>query len=123
MSEGPLRVRRLDHVSVRVGDLARARHFYEELLGLPIAPRPDLGVPGAWYEVAGQQLHLIAQAKMLDDIDPTDTHFALEVESLAEVKRTLDARDIRYLDFGGSQLWIRDPDGNLVELCEGPRRA
>jgi glyoxylase I family protein len=113
-----MRLRRLDHASVRITDLARSRAFYEGLLGLGQAPRPDLGFPGSWYEVGGSQLHLIQQGKMLDGIDPTDPHVAFEVESLADVKRALEARGIAFLEFGGSQLWIRDPDGNVVELCE-----
>ena len=116
-----LRVRRLDHTSVRISDLERARVFYEELLGLTRAPRPDLGVPGTWYDLAGGQLHLIQQPKVIDGIDPTDPHFALEVESLAVVKELLTARAIPFLELGDAQLWIRDPDGNVVELCERRR--
>jgi glyoxylase I family protein len=113
--------RRFDHASVRIGDLARSRAFYEGLLGLSPAPRPDLGFPGAWYDLGGGQLHLIQQAKVFDEIDPTDPHLALEVEDLAEVRRLLEAQGVRYLHFGGPQLWVRDPDGNVVELCERPR--
>jgi glyoxylase I family protein len=113
-----LRIKSLNHSSVRITDLARAREFYEGLLGLSTAPRPDLGFPGAWYDVDGAQIHLIAQPKTFDGIDPTDPHVALEVDDLGAVKRTLDARGIRYLDFGGPQLWIHDPDGNVVEICE-----
>jgi glyoxylase I family protein len=112
-----MRVRSLDHASVRITDLARSREFYEALLGLPTAPRPDLGFPGVWYQVGGSQLHLIQQAKVLEDIDPTDPHVAFDVESLTDAKRMLEARGIPYLEFGGRQLWIRDPDGNVVELC------
>src|SRR6185503_5718179 len=104
------RVLSLHHASVRVGDLARSRAFYEDLLGLDAAPRPDLGFPGAWYALGESQLHLIQQAKVFDDIDPTDPHVALEVEDLAAVRRSLDARGIPYRDFGGTQLWILDPD-------------
>jgi glyoxylase I family protein len=113
-----MRIRSLHHASVRVSDLARARDFYEGLLGLRTAPRPDLGLPGAWYDLGGAQVHLIAQPGTLGGIDPTGPHFALEVESVADVKHLLDARGIPYLEFGGPQLWIRDPDGNVVELCE-----
>jgi len=109
-------VRSLDHASVRIADLARSRAFYEGLLGLPMAPRPELGFPGAWYDLGGAQLHLIEQRKMFEDIDPTDPHLALRVESVELVRQTLDARGIPYLHF--PQLWIRDPDGNVVELCE-----
>src|SRR5207248_9080988 len=62
-------VRSLDHASVRIADLARSRAFYEGLLGLRMAPRPDLGFPGAWYDLGGAQLHLIEQRKMFEDID------------------------------------------------------
>jgi glyoxylase I family protein len=113
-----MRIRRLDHASLRVADLARSRAFYEGLLGLAAAPRPDLGFPGSWYDLGGAQLHLIEQRKMFDDIDPTDPHLALQVDDLEAVRRTLDARGVPYLHFGGPQLWIRDPDGNVVELCE-----
>ena len=113
-----MHIRRLDHTSLRITDLARSRDFYESLLGLGTAPRPDLGFPGVWYDLGGAQLHLIQTGKMFDDIDPTDPHLALQVEDIEEVKRALDARGVRYLDFGGTQLWIRDPDGNVVEICE-----
>ena len=105
-------------VTLGVADVARSRTFYEDLLGLDTTPRPELGFPGAWYALGESQIHLIQQAKVFDDIDPTDPHVALEVEDLAAVRRTLDARGIPYRDFGGAQLWVLDPDGNVVELCE-----
>jgi glyoxylase I family protein len=116
-----MRIRRLDHTALRIADLVRSRDFYEGLLGLRPAPRPDLGLPGAWYDLAGSQVHLIQQSQPMDGIDPTGPHFALEVESLADVRRLLDQRGVPYLAFGDAQLWVRDPDGNVVELCE-PRR-
>ena len=100
-----------------VEDLARSREFYEGLLGLETAPRPDLGFPGAWYDLKGAQVHLIQQPEPFGDIDPTGPHFALEVDDLDAVKRVLDERGIPYVQFGGPQLWIRDPDGNVIELC------
>ena len=113
-----MRIKRLDHASVRIADLARSREFYEGLLGLPTAPRPDLGFPGEWYDVGGSQLHLIGGALAFEGIDPTARHLAFEVESVAEVKRALEARGVPYLAFGETQIWVHDPDGNVVELCE-----
>jgi len=113
-----MRVRALNHASVRIADLGRSRAFYEELLGLRTAPRPDLGLPGAWYDLGGSQLHLIEGASSGFEIDPTGPHFALEVESLDAVRRELQVRGVPCLDPGGSQLWVRDPDGNVIELCE-----
>lgn len=113
-----MNVRLLNHVSVRIRDLGRSRAFYEGLLGLERAPRPDLGLPGAWYGIGASQLHLIESEKSFDGIDPTDPHFALEVPSVAAVKQELEARSVPYLALGDAQLWIRDPDGNVVEICE-----
>ena len=73
-----------------------------------------------WFVVDGATLYLAtlnAKRDWVRNLRKTPDA-ALEVESVAEVKRMLDARGIRYLDFGGPQLWIRDPDGNVVELCE-----
>jgi len=113
-----MRVHTLQHVSIRSGDLARSRDFYERLLGLREVPRPNFGFPGAWYGIGSSQLHLIEREKTLAGIDPTGPHFALEVESLEAVRQELKAGGIPFLDFGGAQLWVRDPDGNVVELCE-----
>jgi catechol 2,3-dioxygenase-like lactoylglutathione lyase family enzyme len=66
-------------------------------------------------------VHLIQHQGGFEGIDPTGPHFAVEVENLAAVKQTLDARGVPYLAFGDMQLWIRDPDGNVVELCEASR--
>jgi glyoxylase I family protein len=113
-----MKIRTLNHASVRIGDLARSRQFYEGLLGLHQAARPELGFPGAWYEVGGAQVHLIQHPKSIEGIDPTDPHIAFEVEALGPVKTELDARGVPYLEFGTGQLWVRDPDGNVIELTE-----
>lgn len=112
--------RSLDHTSVRIANLERARAFYEGLLGLERAQRPDLGVAGEWYALGEGQLHLIegssGAGSAASGIDPTDHHFAIEVDNLDAMRRQLEAAGIEMLDFGGQQLWIRDPDGNTVEL-------
>jgi len=111
-------VRGLNHVSLRIRDVERSRAFYEGLIGLARAPRPDLGFPGVWYQIGGSQLHLLAAAPQIEPIDPTGPHFAVEVPSVEDVRRELEARGVPYLSFGAAQLWIRDPDGNVVEITE-----
>src|SRR4030095_15530716 len=51
--------RRVDHVSFAVRDLARSLGLYRGVLGLELAPRPDLGIPGAWLQAGDAQVHLI----------------------------------------------------------------
>ena len=107
----------LDHASVRIDDLERSRRFYEGILGLVAAPRPDLGVAGVWYALGEAQLHLIQSPRMMPGkIDPTDPHFAIDVGDLDAMRRQLTAAGIEMFDPGGEQLWVLDPDGNTVEL-------
>ncbi|MGH7819462.1 MAG: VOC family protein [Candidatus Binatia bacterium] len=106
---------KLHHASIRVADLERSRRFYEGLLGFRRAPRPDMGFPGEWYGLGDGQLHLIALPKMGEGIDPSDPHFAVEVEDFDATKAALEAAGVAFVELPGA-LWIRDPDGYTIEL-------
>ena len=117
----------LHHVSILVADAARARRFYEDVLGLKPLERPDLGFPGAWLALGeGQQLHLME----LPDPDPKtdrpehggrDRHFALRVTDLAPFIQRLEQGNVAYTRSrsGRASIFLRDPDGNAVELMGG----
>jgi catechol 2,3-dioxygenase-like lactoylglutathione lyase family enzyme len=110
----------LHHASIRVSDLARAVAFYEGLLGLRAMARPDFGIPGRWYAVGGGQVHLIEGAAPGGALDPSGPHFAIAVADLDAARRELAAAGVETLDPGGTQLWLRDPDGNVLELTSAP---
>jgi glyoxylase I family protein len=110
----------LHHASIRVADLTRSIAFYEGLLGLRPIARPDFGLPGRWYGVGGGQLHLIEGAAAGGALDPTGPHFAIAVADLDAARGELAAAGVETLDPGGSQLWLRDPDGNVIELTNAP---
>jgi catechol 2,3-dioxygenase-like lactoylglutathione lyase family enzyme len=112
----------LHHTSINVRDVERSRSFYERLLGLQPLERPDFGVPGTWYGVGAGQLHLIQCEPMGLPIDPSGPHFALQVADLDEARRQLAAAGLEVLDPGHDQIWVRDPDGNVVEITTGARR-
>ena len=115
------------HVTWLVADLARARAFYEGILGLaPDPARPDLGFAGVWYALpGGQQIHLMA----LPNPDPTegriehggrDRHVAVAVTGLDELAATLERAGVDFTRSrsGRAALFVRDPDGNTLELVE-----
>ncbi|OYY93858.1 MAG: glyoxalase [Hydrogenophilales bacterium 28-61-23] len=112
------------HASLLVADLARSRDFYEGLLGLKPSPaRPEMSFTGIWYDVGAAQIHLIC----LPNPDPVtgrpahggrDRHTALGVRGFAELRARLDAVGVSYTlsQSGRGALFVRDPDGNALEL-------
>ncbi|MBN8767282.1 MAG: VOC family protein [Thiobacillus sp.] len=125
----PVRVTALLHAGLLVSDLARAKTFYESVLGLrPYPHRPALPYPGEWYDLGdSQQLHLM----QLPDPDAgsvrpghggRDRHIALAVRDVAALKSRLDAAGIPYTASrsGRPALFCRDPDMNTLEFVEVP---
>ena len=114
----------IHHVSFIVADTARALAFYRDLLGLAVdASRPDLGYPGAWLSVGGQQIHLLE----LPNPDPVegrpghggrDRHVAFRVANLDELAGRLEAAGIKVSRSrsGRAAFFCRDPDGNALEF-------
>jgi len=130
-----------NHVGVVVTDLARARRFYEELLGFtywwefdvpddlasPVLRVPaPMGMTSVYLVRDGFVLELMefaapgAQAERRERVmnEPGLTHISLAV---ADYEGTL----ARVADYGGEVLldtkndmvaFIRDPDGQLIEL-------
>jgi catechol 2,3-dioxygenase-like lactoylglutathione lyase family enzyme len=127
----------LNHVAVRASDVEKSKEFYETVIGLKKIPRPNINIPGEWYGFGGETaLHVIG-AKPREGIDPTGPHMAIEVEDFEATKAELVKRGIPFLDGApmmaqmkmspeelrmlGQQLWVKDPDGNVIELRKGGR--
>ncbi len=115
------------HAGLLVSDLARAKAFYESVLGLrPYPNRPDLPYPGEWYDLGGgQQLHLMALANpdagsVRPEHGGRDRHIALAVANMDALKSRLDAAGVKYTvsKSGRAALFCRDPDANTLEFVE-----
>lgn len=114
----------IDHVSVLVADAEVSRDFYQSLLGCDLQPRPDLGFPGYWLDLGeGCSIHLMQldnpyQGANKPEHGGRDMHFALRVPSLAPYQQVLDKQKIAYrVSLSGRQaMFLRDPDGNTLEL-------
>jgi glyoxylase I family protein len=125
-------IKDLNHVAVIVTDVEKSRSFYQDVLGLPKIPRPETKVPGEWLGLGDRQLHLIGERAPQGKIDPRRPHLALEVDDLEAAKKRLTALGIPFVDAStgqnvipmteetlrlvGRQLWLEDPDGNMIEL-------
>ena len=116
----------LDHVNIRTADLDGLCRFYEDVLGLAQGPRPNLNFGGAWlYCGDSAVVHLVALSKPAKVDEVQIEHFAFRAEGLAVFLARLDGKGIAYkqttvANSGRHQVFIRDPDGNRVEIQFGP---
>ncbi|HLW71489.1 MAG TPA: VOC family protein [Candidatus Binataceae bacterium] len=127
-----LKTGRVNHIAFKVTDVDKSREFYETVVGLKKIPRPKINIPGEWYQLGENALHLIGGQRKPAGIDPTGPHVAIQVDDIDETKRTLEGLGITYLDAAalmkdlklspeqmkmvGKQVWVQDPDGNVLEL-------
>ncbi len=125
--ESPLKVAELDHVVLRCADRERALDFYTRVLGLSEERRIEqIGL-----------VQLRAGRSMLDLVPATEgapakdarnmDHFCLgiEIEDINQVVEYLRSNSVEVLGepvmrYGargnGLSIYIRDPEGNVVEL-------
>ncbi|MGP4060575.1 VOC family protein [Halobacillus sp. H74] len=117
----------IHHVSLLVTDIEKSKHFYGEILGFEESHhRPDFDFPGAWYQIGQTQLHLIVhpEGKILRGtrlIDSRDGHFAIRVKNIKQFIKRMEKNEVEILNKPNNktdwhQVFISDPDGNLIEF-------
>jgi glyoxylase I family protein len=117
-------ISKFHHAGFLVTDIERAAAFYENVMGLETLPRPDFGFPGRWYDLKnGNQLHLMSLENMpahSTEIPTFDRHIALEVPDIEQAAVQLTNLGVEFAKGSGrggaAQIFLRDPDGNMIEL-------
>ena len=111
-----------------VKDLARARRFYEESLGLePLGAKPD----GKFiYHCGGTELALFPKP---EGTKAEHTALSFRVERIDDAVKALEQRGVRFADYDLPRLktvehvcvlgsekaaWFEDPEGNILCLHE-----
>lgn len=122
----------IGHVAFRITDLDRALDFYCQALGFREAFRLERdGEPSPWivylHVAPGQFLELFPGGE--GEVTPRGraagyNHYCLVVDdmlaTLAELRSRglpADGEPVLGLD-GNWQFWLRDPDGNAIELMQ-----
>jgi catechol 2,3-dioxygenase len=126
---GGLPPRRIDHVNLRVPDLAGSLDYWQGTLGFSMSEgvERDGAIFAAWLRrKAGT--HDVA---LLGGPEPALHHFAFSLTESADVLRAADlladAGYARSIEWGPGRhgvtnalfLYVRDPDGNRLELYVG----
>ena len=112
------------HAGVLVSDVERSADFYENIIGLQNLERPDFGFPGRWYDLRnGLQLHLLGTESLPNHESGNpkfDRHIAINVPDVDVAAQELTAMNVTFERGSGrggaAQLFLRDPDGNMIEL-------
>lgn len=127
-----LNVSGFDHITLVVSDLDATAEFYLDILGLTETTRPGFDFPGSWYQLGNTQIHVTLEDEMAGLAGWANRnasrvsrghHFAFQVPNFDAALATLRARNIPIADGpkvrpdGARQVYIRDPDGHLIELC------
>ena len=124
-------ITRINHVGLRVRDLATARAFYEKLgfefIVGPIGPEPV----AVMEHPSGININFILNASsdaseknILSDVPEKHTgftHIALEITDREAIKKHLAEENIPItetvdLPDGTHFFFVRDPDGNVIEF-------
>lgn len=130
----------LSYVGIRVTDLDRSLRFYKELFGLEEAGRGDNTKLGGgiyvllkdpkskaklelnWYPESSAYASDYLPGEGLD-------HVSFRVESVADALKRLEAGGAGHVDLpeslrhieGFNVGYVKDPDGNWIELYDLPR--
>jgi catechol 2,3-dioxygenase-like lactoylglutathione lyase family enzyme len=118
-----MHIKRMLHAALLVTDLDRAREFYGGALGLKEKQRHSFNFPGAWYDLGDCELHLMVTDEALPEAGERpqrDFHVAFLIDDFEATRRALKEAGIPFREgsSGLPQIFIRDPDGNLIELQE-----
>jgi catechol 2,3-dioxygenase-like lactoylglutathione lyase family enzyme len=115
-----LNITQIDHVSVLVTNLDRARQFYGDIFGLKEIAKPrtfDFKV--LWFEFGNQQLHLLQKSRP-DTKSPR--HFALRVADAPAAREHFRGQGIEVQETTPipkcDRFFVHDPDGNRIEIIQ-----
>ena len=128
----------LHHVNVIVSDLPRSLAFYQKLFGLTMLPRPPFKNDGVWLACDALQVHLSLYPPgsfRTGNVDGADCHFAFRKDDFEGALDVLTANGFRENaaeddpmrgmirrdgPAGFPQLFLLDPDRNIIEINGAP---
>lgn len=117
------------HIALKVRDVARAKKFYQEILGMDVVWEPD---PQNVYLSSGCDnlaLHEVPEAFVKSAEERQLDHLGFLVESVERVKaleaemRSLDVKIVHPFKIhrdGSASFYCADPDGVVIQMLYEP---
>ena len=117
----------INHVAIRTLDLDQTNKFYTEVLGMGLAKRPPFNFPGSWLQIGQTMIHVMAGDAAYDTdgkFRPAGgcvDHISISAEGYDDfagrfTKHGLEWREFAVPEADIVQLFVRDPNGILIEL-------
>jgi lactoylglutathione lyase len=131
-------IKRLAHVCFKTDQLDNMVAFYKDVIGLDIKfnfKLEDGFIFGYYFDLGNTTFLEIFDQKgaaqqwggsvttMKENVGVFYQHFCLEVEDIESYCQTLKSKNIPVTDIivgldHSKQAWIKDPDGNAIEIME-----
>lgn len=132
---------KLHHLNLTTTKVGAMDEFYREVLDMETEPSmagqriKDQGYPGnvAFVTDGTTQVHIAEKDlsvgfRTKNVVNPVERgHIAFRTDDIASFKKRLDAKGIRYSDYGDfamagwQQIFFYDPDGNIIEVHQAPQ--
>ncbi len=121
-----IRHRGLRHLALTVADVARAREFYERVFGMKLVWRPDSDNA---YLSSGCDNLALHRGNPGDRTAQSLDHLGFIVATVADLEQAYEwaqrerleiARPLKHHRDGSVSFYIRDPDGNVIQLLFEP---
>jgi catechol 2,3-dioxygenase-like lactoylglutathione lyase family enzyme len=111
-------VQEVDFVSVLTQDIARAKQFYAETLGLPIETEGENDMEFTLGQVT---LDVFNPSSVGQEFAPSPAGIAIRVADVAEARTELERKGVQFdgdiVDTGVCHFaFFKDPDGNQLML-------
>lgn len=121
----------IEHIGLSASDTEALAQWYVETLGGEICFQNDDTPPAVFVELPGGLILEIYPCAVSDSMVQNNSlqgfrHLALQVDSIADAKAELEAKgiefpdDTRHAGGGGTVLFFKDLEGNLIHFVERP---
>jgi catechol 2,3-dioxygenase-like lactoylglutathione lyase family enzyme len=115
----PFPVRSINHITFRVSDIARSKDFYEKVFGFPVLKEK----PDACLLKVGEGF--VALTLDSEHPQPGFDHFCFGIEALnmQAAYEKLKQEGLPAIMESGPELYVKDPDGVMVQFAPADYRG